>query len=250
MGTILVLAIVVVVCLGVEIPIYFLRFMPVKLRRAGIQVLANRVLSIFINSARAYMHVSFKHDYDDFVLPKRFIILGNHQSLLDIPVLMNFFKKRREVRFVSKLELGTGIPFISTILRLQEHALIARKGKMTSSMRTLAAFAGTCAKRGTCPVIFPEGTRSKDGKVRTFHSAGLRKILEVSTLPIVFVAIEGGWKFSSLRKLVLSSERVVYRIKIVGVTPETGFDKNSVNEVLEEGRRKIESTIAEWRSGT
>jgi len=161
---------------------------------------------------------------------------------------MNFFKGIREVRFVSKRELGAGIPFISTVLRVQEHALIDRKGKTTSSMRTLATFAEICKKRGTCPVIFPEGTRSKDGIVKTFHSAGFRKITEAGALPVVFIAIDGGWKFTSLRKLMLSPERIVYRIKIVAIETDAGLDKNTAGAVLEGGRKKIESAIAAWRA--
>ncbi len=249
MGTLLVLLIVIFACLAFELPVYFLRFMPKKCRLPGIDTLVNRILAIFINSARAYMHVDFLHDKGDFSLPERFIIVSNHQSLLDIPVLMDFFKGICKVRFVSKRELGSGIPFISTVLRLQEHALIDRKGRMSSSMRTLATFAEVCGKRGTCPLIFPEGTRSKDGKVRTFHSAGFRRILDVQPLPVVFVAIEGGWKFTSLKKLVLSLERVVYRIKIVGIGADAGLNKNTVNEVLERGRKKIEETITDWRAG-
>ena len=60
-------------------------------------------------------------------LPERFLILSNHQSLVDIAVLAYAFP-RHNVRFVAKKELGRGVPGISFMLSHGRHALIDRRG--------------------------------------------------------------------------------------------------------------------------
>ena len=65
--------------------------------------------------------------YDDNMdkLPEQFMIITNHQSLLDIPCFMNVFQNR-ELRFVAKDALGNSVPLVSKMLKTQEHCIIPR----------------------------------------------------------------------------------------------------------------------------
>ena len=66
-------------------------------------------------------------------LPEQFIVIANHQSLLDIPVFMNFFSDK-DVRFVAKDNLSRHIPLVSEMLRNQEHCMVPRKAKPMEAM--------------------------------------------------------------------------------------------------------------------
>jgi 1-acyl-sn-glycerol-3-phosphate acyltransferase len=69
-------------------------------------------------------------------MPDRCIVVSNHQSLLDIPILMHYFEPDRRLLFVAKKELGNGIPLISSVLRVGGHALIDGGWKATK-LKTL-----------------------------------------------------------------------------------------------------------------
>ncbi|MEI6874894.1 MAG: lysophospholipid acyltransferase family protein, partial [Spirochaetota bacterium] len=125
-------------------------------------------------------------------LPDRFMLVANHQSLIDIPVVWRLLPESRRIRFVAKRELGVGIPLVSSTLRVQGHGLVNRRGNMVQAMKSLERFGRRCRKDGSCPVIFPEGTRSRSGELGVFHTAGFRKMMEIESLPVLVAAIDGG----------------------------------------------------------
>lgn len=92
-------------------------------------------------------------------IPGSALIVANHQSLVDIPMLIYAFPGR-SLRFVAKRELKFGLPAFSVALRKGRHALIERRGGMSANERRLRRLAREAAREGWCPVVFPEGTRS------------------------------------------------------------------------------------------
>ncbi len=177
-------------------------------------------------------------------LPDRFMIVANHQSLIDIPIIFYFFKGH-PIRFVSKKELGRGVPLVSQILRYQGHCLVDRKAQPIRAMRTIDAFARKVNAMNWCPVIFPEGTRSKDGVVGQFHSAGVRRVLEIAPSPLVSVALDGGWRIGDLKKVSTNIRGGCYRIKILKIY-DTPKDKREINAVLADARDEIAKEIEAW----
>jgi 1-acyl-sn-glycerol-3-phosphate acyltransferase len=179
-------------------------------------------------------------------LPKRFLLVANHQSLMDIPVCIALFHEHK-VRFVAKRELGSGIPFVSLILRSQGHALIKRRGDAPQAMRSILHFARRCEREGTCPVIFPEGTRSLDGTVGVFHTAGVRKVLAENPLPLVAAVIDGGWRIAKVKDLFRNLKGARYRVRILSISPSIS-KKKDVLEALERAREEIAIGLARMRA--
>jgi len=179
-------------------------------------------------------------------LPPRFLLVANHQSLMDIPVCIALFPAR-SIRFVAKRKLGTGIPFVSLILRSQGHALVERRGEATQAMRSLLRFARRCEREGTCPVIFPEGTRSLDGTVGVFHTAGVRKILSETPLPLVVAVLDGGWRIAKLADLFRNLGGAHFRVRLISVTRPLST-KLEVLDAISRARNDIEISLAAMRS--
>lgn len=179
-------------------------------------------------------------------LPERFLIIANHQSLIDIPIIMHHMPGKAPGRFVAKKELGRGIPLISKMLRHSGHCLVSRRGDPMQAMKSITEFARRAGKDGTIPVIFPEGTRSRTGELGTFHSAGFRKILEAEKLPIVVASVEGGWQSARLKEFFRSFGKSTYNLDYLALLPAPG-NKREALAALEESRRLIAASLDRMR---
>jgi 1-acyl-sn-glycerol-3-phosphate acyltransferase len=121
------------------------------------------------------------------------IIVANHQSMYDIPPLIWYLRKHH-VKFISKKELGKGIPSVSYNLRHGGSVLIDRK-KPIESITAIEDFAQRIEKNKWAAVIFPEGTRSRDGKPKPFKTKGLLTMIEhAPNALLVPITINNSWK--------------------------------------------------------
>ncbi len=179
------------------------------------------------------------------LLPSPALIVSNHQSLVDIPVLINCFPDH-SLRFVAKKELKHGFPGVSPSLRIQQHALINRKGEFSATLNELKRI-GRMSRRGISPVIFPEGTRSRDGIVRRFHTGAIRKILGENSLPIISVAIDGGYLFAGARGIVKYLKNGIYRVKILRVYDAPG-SKGRISEIIDSCEQEIRAQVQAWKT--
>lgn len=119
------------------------------------------------------------------------LFVSNHQSAFDIPGLIYYFRKHHG-KFVSKVELlKANIPSISINLKYGGAANIDRKDP-EGSKREIARLANDMKTKNWSAFIFPEGTRSKNGKVKEFKKGGIETFVDlVPNLLIVPVAISG-----------------------------------------------------------
>ncbi len=123
------------------------------------------------------------------------IIAANHQSLYDITTI-GWFMRKVHPKFVSKIELGKGIPSISYNLNHGGSVLIDRRDpkQSLSAIKEMAQYVET-NKRST--VIFPEGTRSKTGKPRPFAENGLKILCKYAPSAYMLpVTINNSWKMT------------------------------------------------------
>jgi len=121
------------------------------------------------------------------------IIVANHQSMYDISPLMWYMRKHHP-KFISKKELGKGIPSVSYNLRHGGSVLIDRK-KPIESIKAIEDFAKRVDKNNWAAVIFPEGTRSRTGKPKPFKTKGLITLMNhMPNALIVPISINNSWK--------------------------------------------------------
>ena len=121
------------------------------------------------------------------------IIVSNHQSMNDIPPMIWFLRKCH-AKFISKKELGKGIPSVSYNLRHGGSVLIDRK-KPLQAVEAIKEMATYIEKHNRGVVIFPEGTRSRDGKPKPFQTRGLKTLLnEAPNAYVIPITINNSWK--------------------------------------------------------
>jgi 1-acyl-sn-glycerol-3-phosphate acyltransferase len=122
------------------------------------------------------------------------IFVANHQSLYDIIGIIWFLRKFHP-KFVSKKELGKGIPSISYNLNHGGSVLIDRNDpkQAISVIKELSQYIENTNRSA---VIFPEGTRSKTGKPKEFAKSGLKILCKYAPSAFVVpITINNSWKF-------------------------------------------------------
>jgi len=121
------------------------------------------------------------------------IFLANHQSLTDIPPLIYYLRKYH-AKFISKVELTKNIPSISFNLKYGGGANIDRNDSR-QSITEIVKLALRMKENKWSTVIFPEGTRSKNGQVKSFQVGGIATILKkCPDALLVPIAIDNSWK--------------------------------------------------------
>jgi 1-acyl-sn-glycerol-3-phosphate acyltransferase len=122
------------------------------------------------------------------------IIVSNHQSMFDIPAVVWGFRKCYP-RFISKISLAKNLPSISHNLKHGKSALIDRENGI-QSVKEILKLGKLIQSTNQAACIFPEGTRSKTGKVKKFMTAGVNTLLRAApSAVIVPFVIDGHSQF-------------------------------------------------------
>jgi 1-acyl-sn-glycerol-3-phosphate acyltransferase len=146
------------------------------------------IKSLFILGTR----ISFR-GFEKVPKGRPIILISNHQSLFDIPSITWGFRDHHP-KFISKIELGKGIPSVSYNLRYGGSALIDRK-KPLQSVKAIGKLGRYIEENNYTASIFPEGTRTKDGKMKSFQPAGVDALLKAAPSAIVVpLVIDGNYE--------------------------------------------------------
>ncbi len=111
------------------------------------------------------------------------IVVSNHQSMFDSPPIIWSFRQHA-IHFISKKELGKGLPSISYFLRKGGSVLIDRKNR-DESIAAIAGLGKSIEQDQGAVCIFAEGTRNKAGKMRPFKPGGIKTLLDNSPSALV-----------------------------------------------------------------
>ncbi|MBE0675047.1 MAG: 1-acyl-sn-glycerol-3-phosphate acyltransferase [Bacteroidales bacterium] len=166
------------------------------------------------------------------------IIVANHQSAYDIPPVVWGFRKYHP-KFISKKELGRNIPSISYNLKHGGSVLIDRANRL-QSVKEIIRLGGFIGKNNYAACIFPEGTRSRDGVVRTFKAAGVGSLLRaVPNALIVPFAISGNHLINPDKTGLCQAFITVTYTALPAIDP-TGRD---IDEVVAEAEAAVRGRV-------
>jgi len=162
---------------------------------------------------------------------KTYVILSNHQSMLDILVLYGLF---RPYKWVSKKE-NFKIPIIGWLMRLNRYVEIDRGSK--ESYRKLLATTGNLLQKGNSILMFPEGTRGPGGNIQHFKDGAFRMAID-NQANIILVVLDGTG-LTIPRGGVIMSGRKRIRVKICQEIPFESFMNKSAKELMAEIREMM-----------
>jgi len=135
---------------------------------------------------------------------RAYVFVANHQSIYDIPIV--FWSLPYQIRIIAKESLGR-FPFLGWHLRRTGHMLVDRRHPNRAA---IFGRASKLMKDGLSLIVFPEGTRSRDGRVAPFKGGSFYLALEAE-LPVVPISIVGS------RHVMLKGRLATYpgRVKLI-----------------------------------
>jgi 1-acyl-sn-glycerol-3-phosphate acyltransferase len=134
---------------------------------------------------------------------KSYVVVSNHQSQIDIPILI--VAVRTNLRIIAKKELFK-IPFLGWGMKAVGMLEIDRSNHK-QSIETLKRAENIVKQHHLSVLVFPEGTRSADGKIHPFKKGPF--ILAINTrLPILPVSVSGTGRITPKNKLQINPGRV------------------------------------------
>ncbi len=186
----------------------------------------------------AAWHIQVLGDFPEN--PRRpYVVVSNHQSLADIPIISRL---PWEMKWVVKAELFR-LPVFGWLMRLAGDISVDRTDKR-SRAKVLIAARGYLQKR--CSVMFfPEGTRSRDGRVLRFTTGAFRLAIK-EQVPVLPLAIDGtqdalpkaDWRFS---------QETHVRLKVLAPVETSGLTSADADALRDEVRGRIIAQLAAWR---
>lgn len=176
----------------------------------------------------------------NLALDRPLIIVSNHQNLYDPPLLHAIFYKHHP-KYVSKIELSKWIPSVSFNLRHGGSLIIDRSDKR-GSLEKINTWSKSIGENNYAAVIFPEGTRAKDGKLKEFKSAGVISLLKnCPTALVVPVCIDGSWQIMR-NKLLPVPFGLNIRVEVLAPIEPKDLDPK---EIVERAKSLIKSSLGE-----
>jgi len=162
-----------------------------------------------------------------------YVMVSNHQSGMDIIVL---FKLWVHFKWVAKKSIYY-YPFLGWNMWLNRYIALDRT--KNSSMRKMMVDVDKTLKSGNSVMIFPEGTRSRNGKLQPFKT-GAFHIAQQARVPILPIVISG--TFEAVRKGgFLVSKNYNIQAKVLDPIPYENFANLDSKEIAE----KVNSIIAQ-----
>src|SRR5438046_7983036 len=170
-----------------------------------------------------------------------YVMVANHQSLLDILVLFRLFV---HFKWVSKIE-NFRVPFIGWNMALNRYIKL-RRGSRESVARALHACERALAQ-GSSIMMFPEGTRSPDRRLRAFKP-GAFTLAQRTGAPILPIVIEGTASALPNRGFVLQGRHAI-RVRVLDEIPHASFAREPVEAVTEAVRERFVAALDEREQG-
>ncbi len=163
------------------------------------------------------------------------ILVSNHQSLVDILVL---FRLQTHFKWVSKIE-NFRVPFIGWNMSMNRYIKLVR-GKRESVVQMMRDCEQALAS-GSSVMIFPEGTRSVDGRMRAFKP-GAFELAKRTRAPIVPIVLDGTSRALPKRGYLLQGRHPI-RVRVLKPIAPASFADLSVEDLTATVQARIAAEL-------
>lgn len=171
------------------------------------------------------------------------VIIANHQSLVDI-LQVSLMAQPVVPAYVTRTRYARWVPLVSATVRLLRCPLVDPNGDPRGSRDAIHRGA-TELPHGL--LIFPEGHRTSDGRVRPFRTAGLEAILSARRVPVYLVVSDGAWRVARFADLLYRIHLIDYESEVLGPY-EPPEDPAEIREFAKWARDAIVERLVERRA--
>ena len=144
------------------------------------------------------------------------LILMNHQSLLDIPLVIQTVDGGYPRIVTRKRYVNRWIPVISHMVRLYKYPLVDPTANPEEIRISLEALSEAAAETDVPLAVFPEGTRTRNGEIGRFKKGGLSRILAARPWTVYVFVADGFWRAAKFKDFVQGVTHVEGRMEHVG----------------------------------
>lgn len=166
-----------------------------------------------------------------------YVMVANHLSLLDILIVFRLF---RDFKWVSKAEIFK-VPLIGWNMSLNKYIPLKRGDR--ASVVEMMKMCRTTLAAGSSIMMFPEGTRSKDGQLRAFKP-GAFELAKQSDVAVVPIVIEGTHRALPKKGFVLQGRHEI-SVSVLPPVPVETVQAMSTDELSDHCRTLIADKVAE-----
>ena len=178
-------------------------------------------------------------NYDQIDHRKPYIMVSNHLSNADIPVISNL---PWEMKWIAKKELFE-MPVLGWLLRFAGDIAVDR-----SSSNKRAAIFQRCKyylDRNVSVIFFPEGTRSRSGKLNKF-AIGAFDLAIKEKIPVLPIVLDGTQECLP-KKSWMFDQNVFVKLKVLEPVSTEHYEPNQNFELMNNVRLMIAEQLSEWR---
>jgi len=173
----------------------------------------------------------------------RYVFMANHLSFIDGPMLFRLIPQ--SVRVILKKSVFR-IPVVGQGMRFVGFVPVDRKG-IRGGKRSIETAGRLMRERGYSYLVFPEGTRSLDGRIQAFRRGGFFLALEAGAA-IVPISIAGTFALMPKGSMFARSGRV--RVRFHSPVPTQRRSRETMGELMAEVKAAIESGLREDESAS
>ncbi len=171
------------------------------------------------------------------------LVLMNHQSLLDIPIVIRCVEGGYS-RIVTRKRYARGVPLISRMIKLYDYPVVDPESGLKSQLKVLRSV----ARDPRVPiVVYPEGTRSRDGELLPFRRGAVDTLLRHRQWKVYLLTADGTLPCGRLKDMLRGVQTVRSRVNLSGPF-DTPTDPKDFRAWLEEMEGRMRKDLTELRS--
>lgn len=179
--------------------------------------------------------------------PESCVVLMNHQSVLDIPLGLSLIPGPQTV-IPTRDRYRRGIPAISPLSRLAGFPFVSQgRGLTRDELQSLTVAADRVARGELCMLIYPEGHRTRDGRIGRFMRGGLRIVLPRARRPVYCIVADGMTTARTTGEALTGVAGSQVEVTVLG--PFDPPTEESVDEFIESMHRHMSEALSAMRAG-
>jgi 1-acyl-sn-glycerol-3-phosphate acyltransferase len=172
------------------------------------------------------------------------LVLMNHQSLLDIPIVVRSFQERYS-RIGTRKRYARFVPVVSRMIRLYDYPVVDPTGGMKAQLRMLREV----ARDPRVPiVVYPEGTRSLDGELLPFRRGAVDTLLRHRQWQVYLLTSDGTLACRQLKDMLNGVHEACCRTNLEGLF-DTPSDPKDIGAWLQEMEDRMRASLTELQGG-